>query len=61
MSNNVADCPYCEDGLLTEGYEVCICDRCGRRIIYNETLGFETRIDNNRYRKRNGMEELNDD
>lgn len=55
MSNNVADCEYCEDGLLTEGFEL-ICDRCGRRNEY--PVLFEPRIDNNRYRKRIGLEEL---
>ena len=61
MSNDVADCPYCDEGLIVEGFEECICDKCGRRMKYDETFGFGARIDNNRYRKRNGMEELNDD
>lgn len=58
MSNDVADCPYCDDGLITEGFDVCRCDRCGKSIKYDEMLGFGARIDNNRYRRRNGLKEL---
>ena len=45
MSNDVADCPYCDDGLITEGFDVCRCDRCGKSIKYDEMLGFGARID----------------
>ena len=31
MSNDVASCPYCDDGLIIEGYDP-ICDRCGKKI-----------------------------
>lgn len=55
MSNDVADCPYCDDGLITAGFEP-ICDRCGRKTEY--PISFESRIDNNRYRKRIGLKEL---
>lgn len=58
MSNDVADCPYCDDGLLVEGWDVCVCDRCGKEIKYSRCLGFSSRIDNNRYRRRIGIEEL---
>ena len=58
MSNDVADCPYCDDGLIVAGFMDCVCDRCGRLVKYDENLGFGARIDNNRYRRRNGMEEL---
>ena len=59
MSNDVADCPYCDDGLITDGFDICVCDRCGRLVKYDEMLGFGARIDNNRYRKRNGLSEVN--
>ena len=55
MSNNVADCEYCENGLLVEGFEL-ICDRCGKKNEY--PVDFESRIENNRYRKRMGLSEL---
>lgn len=58
MSNDVADCPYCDIGLITAGYETCVCDRCGRTMPYDEMLGFGARIDNNRYRRRHGLKEL---
>lgn len=58
MSNDVADCPFCDEGLITEGFEVCVCDRCGKSMKYDEMLGFGARIDNNRYRRRNGLKEL---
>ena len=58
MSNDVADCPYCDDGLITDGYGDTHCDRCGRLVEYSFELGFGARIDNNRYRRRIGMEEL---
>ena len=55
MSNDVANCKYCEVGLLYQGFEL-ICDRCGRKNEY--PVSFESRIENNRYRKRMGYEEL---
>ena len=54
MSNDVADCKYCDDGLLTEGFEL-ICDRCGMKNEY--PVSFESRIDNERYRKRMGYDD----
>lgn len=52
MSNNVADCEYCEEGLVYEGFSL-YCDKCGRKNEY--PVCFEPRIDNGRYRKRIGL------
>ena len=58
MGNDVANCEYCEEGLLHEGFAL-FCDRCGHKHEY--PINFESRIENNRYRKRMGYEVLEDD
>lgn len=58
MSNDVANCPYCDDGLIAEGDYYCRCDRCGKIMKYSEEYGFESRIENNRYRERIGLDKV---
>lgn len=61
MGNDVANCPFCEDGLIVAGFEP-VCDQCHQKWDGSlEELSFGSRIDNNRYRKRIGLEELDDD
>ena len=57
MSNDVADCPYCDTGWMTDGTEICRCNKCGKEIHCDE-LDFESRIDNNRYRKSIGLSDV---